>query len=178
MLRSFELYISFLVWKAKTFIFEGNNMKKFSSFLVLMLIALMLFVSCNNSTPTKEIEEATDEEKSLFMTFYMAAIAAILDPEASGADVTVDPSTGDYVATFNNIGKPGNIVLNGEVRITKGYEKFVLNLGKGTEFKGKQHTIYAEAKPTKDEKLSIVSLNLDGKKLKISDPISFSQSHK
>ena len=35
-------------------------MKKLSSLLVLMLIALMLFVSCNNSTPTKE-EPAKEE---------------------------------------------------------------------------------------------------------------------
>ena len=36
---------------------EGSDMKKFLSFLTLLLIALMLFVGCNNDIPTGEKPE-------------------------------------------------------------------------------------------------------------------------
>lgn len=93
-------------------------MKKISSILVLMLIALMLFVSCNNSTPTKEESNsssndstptvtervATDDDYTLFITLGNVLIEDLTNRETLPEGCTLNPakSTNTLSLTFNS----------------------------------------------------------------------------
>ena len=148
-------------------------MKKLSSILVLMLIALMLFVSCNNSTPTKEsgnsdeVKEASSAEKELFNTFLVASINAI-KAEINGTDVPNLELDSDTSATFTGANFEG-IVLYGTASMG---EILKLNLTDGTELHGVAHTMECEGTRGEDGKITVTKLILDGKKLKYSGPIS------
>ena len=172
MLRSYEQYISFLVWKAKTFILEGNNMKKLSSFLVLMLIALMLFVSCNGSTPTKEepakLEEraATPEDAEIVSALVSSALNAVRE-NLDGVTRIEDDNTVkfDNVKVINPTTQEVICVLNGTAKYegTKQLGTLILDLTTGTKYKDKGHTLYAKSS-TDGKNIEIV---LDGYKLTI-----------
>ena len=153
-------------------------MKKLSSILVLMLIALMLFVSCNNSTPTKEsgnsdeVKEASPAEKELILNLLNAAMGAISNSSSSGAVLMTDSATGEQVATFNNISnEAGGLTLNGEARLSE--TTVTLKLEEGTKFANVPHTLYCEGSRNAEDNIEVKTLELDGKKLKYSEPISF-----
>ena len=123
-------------------------MKKLSSFLVLMLIALTLFVSCNGSTPTKEESNsssngstptvteraATDADYTLFATLSNVLMNDIVSnrikhnvgiPE--GCTREQDDSTNTISLTFNSCefdsynldGSPLHVKLNGSATIKR-----------------------------------------------------------
>lgn len=121
-------------------------MKKLSSFFVLMLIALMLFVSCNGSTPTKEESNsssngstptvteraATDADYTLFATLSNVLMNDIVSNRIHNSELIPegckreqDDSTNTISLTFNSCefdsynldGSPLHVKLNGNATI-------------------------------------------------------------
>lgn len=150
-------------------------MKKLSSILVLMLIALMLFVSCNNSTPTKEesvnsdeVKEATPEEKELFRTLLRASIGAISSKIQGNNIPNLELSDNTESATFTGASFE-NIVLFGTASMGNTLK---LNLTDGTKYNGVAHKLDCEGTQGENDTIIVTKLILDGKTLKYSDPIS------
>ena len=125
-------------------------MKKLSSVLVLMLIALMMFVSCNNNTAVKE-RPATTEDAEIFALLQSAATYyAFSTTEIEGVERDKDGNT--YTASFNNVKvinpntKEVVAILNGTAKLIGTQESgtIILDLVNGTQYKGKAHTLYAK----------------------------------
>lgn len=147
-------------------------MKKLSSFLVLMLIALMLFVSCNGSTPTKEepakLEEraATPEDAEIVSALVSSALNAVRE-NLDGVTRIEDDNTVkfDNVKVINPTTQEVICVLNGTAKYegTQQLGTLILDLTTGTKYKDKGHTLYAKSS-TDGKNIEIV---LDGYKLTI-----------
>ena len=136
-------------------------MKKLSYLLVLMLIALMLFVSCNNNTSVKE-RVATKEDMQM-VSNLLGAVMYMAGNYTEEQGVKVDSKTN--TVTFKNakgvdeVSGDVVVVLNGTATMSE--EVMILDLGSGTQYYGKGHTIYAKANLKTGEEEIII----DGYKL-------------
>ncbi|MDD7271618.1 MAG: hypothetical protein PUH25_07030 [Spirochaetales bacterium] len=148
-------------------------MKKLSSLLVLMLIALIMFVSCNNNTAVKE-RPATPEDAEIFAALSSAATFYAFSPEEiEGVKRVHDGNV--YTASFNNVKftnpetKEVVAILNGTAKLVGTQESgtMILDLVNGTQYKGKAHTLYA--KQTSSSKYP--EIVIDGYKLTDLDKI-------
>lgn len=143
-------------------------MKKISTILVLMLIALMLFVSCNNNTPTKDnstpAEEtpkeraATEDDYTLFITLSNVIMSDLgnREPEErpTGASFSADSSTITLDSCeFDSYAIDGSslhVKLNGTVTVKSEGEAenvvyyYTFNLTEGSTIKNTAFTAYME----------------------------------
>ena len=118
-------------------------MKKFSVIFVAMLIALMLFVGCENK-PKERPAKAEDME-----VFGLLSNAAeyLVFSNADGVDL--NKSGNKTSAVFTNAKYKANnviIILNGTYLVegNKQSGKMKLDLTSGTSINGKGHTLYVE----------------------------------
>lgn len=137
-------------------------MKKLSSFLVLMLIALMLFISCNGSTPTKE-RAATAEDAEIVSTLVYSALYALQGNLDGVTPISENTIKFDNVKVNNPSTLEEICILNGTAKFegTQQSGTLILDLTTGTQYKGKGHTLYA--KSSTDGKN--IEIELDGYKL-------------
>lgn len=133
-------------------------MKKLSSCLVLMLIALMLFVSCNGSTPTKlEERDATVEDAVLVLSSFVAA-QSITDFISTNGNLPPNVQLGNnsyshfvFVEpgyTFNKNEVSGTLIGNLKFEIAQDLSSitYSCDLTKGTIINGKAHELKASVK--------------------------------
>ncbi|MDY4799007.1 MAG: hypothetical protein SO157_06650 [Bullifex sp.] len=118
-------------------------MKKFSVIVVAMLIALMLFVGCENKP--KERAATTDDMKVFGLLSNAAYSLAFSDAE--GVDPTITKNkisvvftNAEYNDGYYSIRLNGTFVAEGN----KQSGKMKLDLTSGTSINGKGHTLYAE----------------------------------
>ena len=147
-------------------------MKKISSILVLMLIALMLFVSCNGSTPTKEESNsssngstptvteraATDEDYDLFKTLSIILIEDLTNRETLPEGCTKNQVEDTSIFTFNSCefdsynldGSTLHVKLNGNATIRAEGEReenvdyYIYNITEGSSIGGIKYTLNTE----------------------------------
>lgn len=149
-------------------------MKKISTILVLMLIALMLFVSCNNSTPTKDnstengsnntqTEETPDEtpkERDAVAADYDLVLNIFNAIQIFGSKVGDLPADSYEIVGENNFefkncqfssystnGSNLSVILNGSVNMEKVSETefhYTCNLTKGTKIGDTDYTVEAD----------------------------------
>ena len=142
-------------------------MKKFSVLFVAMLIALMLFVGCENKPKERA---ATTEDAQIAATLLMGIEGVVSSPKDYGIELKVTES--GMSCTFNktkiNIEEINVVmVLNGSFK-TSSDEKtdsFVLDLTTGTQINGKGHTLYYKHVLDNETYKSTDELILDGYKL-------------
>ena len=120
-------------------------MKKFSVLFVAMLIALMLFVGCENK-PKERPAKAEDME--VFGMLIAAADGLMKSgDELDSVKITKAPNKISVVYTNAEYKRDDSIIiLNGTV-VIEGNEqsgRTKLNLTSGTSINGKGHTLYAE----------------------------------
>lgn len=148
---------------------EENKMKKFSVIFVVMLVALMMFVSCNGNTPTKE-RPATKEEIEIGSALYDSVSIAIYRIDDKSVTDT-QTETGNLYTFDKTVVKDEDLkldtILNGtyEKSYTGNTDTFVLNLTSGTQVNGKDHTMYYKYTYNIETKKSTIELVLDGNKL-------------
>lgn len=161
-------------------------MKKISTILVLMLIALMLFVSCNNSTPTKDnstpaeetpkVRAATDDDYTLFITLSNVIMSDLenREPEErpTGASFSADSSTITLDSCeFDSYAIDGSslhVKLNGTVTVKSEGEAenivyyYTFNLTEGSTIGNTAFTAYIEFSSTgtsKEANFSKITIN-------------------
>lgn len=166
---SYELHICFR--RRQNIIFEGNKMKKLSSVLVLMLIALMMFVSCNNNTAVKE-RPATTEDATILDTIGSGAISTAIDAFSGKFDPAkingISMSEDGKVITFNNFkitnsSTQTTVILYGTYQTIE--NGFCLDLTTGTQLNGKGHTLYCKVTYNESTKQGLQEIIVDGYKL-------------
>ncbi|MCI7805625.1 MAG: hypothetical protein MR563_00530 [Spirochaetales bacterium] len=145
-------------------------MKKFSVLFVAMLIALMLFVGCENKP--KERAATADDAKVFYAIYGGAMKMSSENPARKG--VTLDEKT--LTVTYDNAKMTAEenpmkvaIVLCGKATASYSEDKTltaVLDFTNGTSVGGKAHTLYAKMVVNKDEPSKYTAeIILDGYKL-------------
>lgn len=147
-------------------------MKKISLFMVIMLIALMVFVGCDNNK-VKE-RKATPEDAEVFLAFYYGASTAI-DKKLSGTkQVNMTDYTFDNVQIKDDRGENVIIVLNGNasVEVKEGVAIVHYNVLSGSSYKNVGHTmncnislVPSDNDPSKKPVLKSYEIILDGYKI-------------
>lgn len=140
-------------------------MKKFSVLFVAMLIALMLFVGCENKPKERPAKE---EDMEVFGMLTGAASTLLYSGDkVEGVDITpATPGSNKISVVFTNAEyKKGDliIILNGTGVIEMQGEsgKMKLDLTSGTSINGKGHTLYVEASSSS----KVPEIILDGYRL-------------
>ena len=151
-------------------------MKKFSVIFVAMLIALMLFVGCENKP--KERAATTDDAKVFAAIYGGAMFMSAENPTRDG--VTPDEKT--LTVTYDNAKMTAEespmkvaIVLCGKATVSYSEDKTmtaILDFTSGTSIDGKAHTLYAKmVGNASDTSKNSTEIILDGYKLTDIDKI-------
>ena len=154
-------------------------MKKFSVIFVAMLIALMLFVGCENKPKERA---ATTEDTEVITKLYIASLQLAQNPTDK---VTVDKE--NLVVSYDNAALKEtvydikiDVVINGKTTGSFSADKTVItsvvDFTTGTKVDGKAHTLYLkqvvtlnESDPSKNS--TTYEIILDGYKLTDTDKI-------
>ncbi len=143
-------------------------MKKFSVIFVVMLVALMMFVSCNGNSPTKE-RPATKEEIEIGSALFNSVFTAT-GYIGDDSDTQTEKGNG-YIYTFTKTkvkdDKGLDIILNGtyERSFPNNTDILVMDLTTGTQVNGKDHTMYYKYTYNVETKKYTIELVLDGNKI-------------
>lgn len=144
-------------------------MKKFSVIFVAMLIALMLFVGCENKPKERA---ATKDDRALVRKLASEAsrtagkaISGVLDPaDSNGVSVNKEKT----VVTFDKFEIPNKTTGTTVIACgtyTKTENGFILDLTSGTQLDGTGHTLYYKYSFDETTKKSTQEFVLDGVKL-------------
>lgn len=114
-------------------------MKKISLFMVIMLIALMVFVGCDNNK-VKE-RKATSEDVVIVLSYYYATSNAINNNLSGVTQINYTDYSFNNVTVTNNSGY--TVVLNGKasVELKNGISTANLTLSNGSSVNNVGHTL-------------------------------------
>ena len=125
---------------------EGENkMKKFSVLMVALIVALMLFVSCEQKIPERA---ATDDDVKVY-TYYQGAFGYVMSnykktgvfPEGVTGKVDMESQTAEVSFSNYKIEIEGvKFVLNGTAK-KSGNGSSSIDITKGSSINGTAHTL-------------------------------------